>query len=345
MSHRRDRERIARPTASAVTGPGAMREREEETSSAAGSSDHDFSRVSVLSDRREADPLAGLEDDTAWIDDVIRTESAREEARTNAAFQTQFQAAFSAYRHGRYLDAARTFESLASSHPQSATDLLYNACQAYQRYGAQHGDLGARRARRDTEEAFADPSSRAQAQEAMHSGIAAYQAGEYPRAAHLFRTAYESVPAPEFQYNLGMALMHSGHPADALEAFGLARAAGIHVPERLLRRAERERNRTGDLSERDLEALTESNDEAIDSILSDARTDDAEVLFHTATRSFLDGRFDDAAQQFHDVQTTLSDSRGRPDVYLAWNEAMSRFRIRQYAEAVPLFRQALSLRR
>ena len=260
----------------------------------------------------------------------------------DANSRNEFDAATRAFDAGHYLEAAQAFEDLARRFPAQERELLYNACQALERLGA-GANLGVRRVRREVEDAYADPSSRQQARQAATDGVQAYQSHEYARAIGLFRSAYQAVPAPEFQFNIGMAALNAGHPADALEAFNQARAGGVQVPQRLMRQAENERNRSHDISQRDLEALGGSDADAIDELVRDASIDDAGVLFHSATRSFLDHHYDDAVRQFQDIQATLTAATGRSDVHMFWNEARARFSAGDYAGALPLFRQALSL--
>jgi hypothetical protein len=261
----------------------------------------------------------------------------------DTASVAEFQSATRAFEAGRYLEAAHAFENLASRFPAQQQDLLHNACRAYQELG-QDQNLGVRRVERDVLEAAADPANLARARQAATEGVQAYRAHDYARAAQLFLDSYQAVPSPELQFNLGMAALNFRHPADALEAFGLARAGGVHVPQRLIRRAEEERARIHDISERDLEALSGSEADAIDAIVNEASVADAGALFHTATRSFMDRHYEDAVIQYRDIQATLTRAQGRPDVYLLWNEAQARFRAGDYLAATPLFRQALSLR-
>ena len=261
----------------------------------------------------------------------------------DTASTAEFQTTTRAFEAGRYLEAAHAFESLAARFPAQQQDLLHNACRAYQELG-QDQNLGVRRVERDVLDAAADPANLARSRQAATEGVQAYSAHEYARAAQLFRDSYRAVPSPELQFNIGMAALNGRHPADALEAFGLARAGGVHVPQRLIRRAEDERARIHDISERDLEALSGSEADAIDAIVNEASVADAGALFHTATRSFMDHHYDDAVIQYRDIQATLTSTQGRPDVYLLWNEAQARFRAGDYPGATPLFRQALSLR-
>ncbi len=257
-----------------------------------------------------------------------------------ASTRAEFQSATRAYEAGRYLEAAQAFEDLARRFPSEQQDLLYNACRAYEHLGQ---NLEGRRVNRDIEDAYADPATRERSRQAMTSGIQAYQSHEYARAAQLFRDAYQAIPAPEFQFNVGIASLRSGHPADALEAFEAARAGGVSVPRRLIRQAEEERNRTHDISSRDLEALLGSEDEAIDAIVSEASLGDARIMFHTATRSFMDRNYNEAIRQFEDIQAVVSRSQGRPDLSILWNEARAQFNAGNYEQAVPLYRQSLSL--
>lgn len=254
----------------------------------------------------------------------------------------EFEAATRAFDAGRHLEAAQAFEDLARRFPAQEHELWYNACQAYERLGA-GANLGVRRVRREVEDAYADPANRQQARQAATDGVQAYQSREYARAMQLFRTAYQAVPAPEFQFNIGMAALNAGHPADALEAFNQARAGEVEVPQRLMRQAENERNRSHDISGRDLEALGGSDADAIDEIVRDTSIGDAGVLFHSATRSFLDHHYSDAVRQFQDIQATLTAATGRSDVNMFWNEARARFSAGDYLGALPLYRQALSL--
>ena len=254
----------------------------------------------------------------------------------------EFETATRAFDAGRYLEAAQSFETLARRFPAQAHELLYNACQAYERLG-DNANLGVRRVRREVEDAYADPSNRQQARQAATDGVQAYQSHEYAQAMQLFHSAYQAVPAPEFQFNIGMAALNALHPADALEAFNQARAGGVEVPQRLMRRAENEQRRSHDISGRDLDALGGSDADAIDEIVRDASLADAGVLFHSATRAFLDHHYDDAVRQFQDIQATLTAAHGRPDVNMFWNEARARFSAGDYLGALPLYRQALSL--
>ncbi len=272
---------------------------------------------------------------------VSSSETADANPIPDAVARSEFDAATRAFREGHYLEAAQAFEDLARRFPAQEHDLLFNACQAYQRLGGQ--DLGARRVRSQVEQAYADPANRQQARQAATDGVQAYQNHDYARAAQLFQTAFQAVPAPEFQFNIGMALLNAGQPANALEAFHAAQADGLEVPRRLLRQAEDARNRTQDISQRDLDALGGSESDAIEEIVREASIDDAGVLFHSATRSFLDQHYTDAVRQFQDIQATLTAATGRSDVHMFWNEARARFSAGDYAGALPLFRQALSL--
>jgi tetratricopeptide (TPR) repeat protein len=296
--------------------------------------------VSNMIQREIHDP--SLETSTTTSTTASSSETTDASPIPNANSRNEFDAATRAFDAGRYLEAAQAFEALARRFPAQERELLYNACQAYDRLGAD-ANLGTRRVRREVEDAYADPSNRQQARQAAMDGVQAYQNHEYARAAELFQTAYRVVPAPEFQFNIGMAFLNAGHPADALEAFRLARAGGVEVPQRLMRQAENERRRTQDISGRDLDALGGSEADAIDEIVRDASVSDAGVLFHSATRAFLDQHYDDAIHQFQDIQATLTAATGRPDVNMFWNEARARFRAEDYAGALPLYRQALSL--
>ncbi len=261
---------------------------------------------------------------------------------TSTAARAAFDRAVQDFEQGRFLEAARGFERLAEQYPSEQHDLLYNACRAYQRLG-EGQNLGTRRIQHDVEVALGDPNLRQQAQNAMQDGVQAYHASDFARAAQLFRDAYRAVPTPEYQFNLGMALMRGRHPADALEAFDLAGRGGVHVPRRLLRRVEEERNRTGDISQSDLDTLGGSETDAIEAIVREASIDDAEVVYNTATRSFMAGNFDDASRQFGNAQALLTNSLGRADVQLLWNEARSRFEAGDLVNAVSMFRRSLSL--
>lgn len=300
--------------------------------------------VSHLIQREIHDPSAETSTTTST---TSPTTSSSETTAANpipdANSRTEFEVATRAFDAGRYLEAAQAFESLARRFPAQEHELLYNACQAYDRLGAD-ANLGTRHVRREVEDAYADPSSRQQARQAAMDGVQTYQNHEYARAMQLFQTAYQAVPAPEFQFNIGMAALNAGHPADALEAFNQARAAGLDIPRRLMHQAENERRRSHDISGRDLDALGGSEADAIDEIVRDASISDAGVLFHSATRAFLDHHYDDAVRQFQDIQATLSAATGRPDVNMFWNEARARFSAADYAGALPLYRQALSLR-
>ncbi len=295
--------------------------------------------VNNVIQREVHDPSAETSTTTSTTASSSETTDANPIADANS--RGEFDAATRAFREGHYLEAAQAFEDLARRFPAQGHDLLFNACQAYQRLGGQ--DLGARRVRSQVEQAYADPANRQQARQAATDGVQAYQSHEYARAAQLFQTAFQAVPAPEFQFNIGMALLNAGHPADALEAFHSAQSGGLEVPRRLLRQAENERNRTQDISQRDLDALGGSEADAIEEIVREASIDDAGVLFHSATRSFLDQHYTDAVRQFQDIQATLTAASGRSDVHMFWNEARARFSAGDYAGALPLFRQALSL--
>ena len=256
--------------------------------------------------------------------------------------QAEFQSATRAYQAGHYLVAAHAFEHLAQVFPADQSIFFHNACRAYQHL-VQGRDLGARQLNREIENALSDPANREHAQRAASEAIQAFQTHQYARASQLFLEAYQAVPSPEMQFNAGVALLSGGHPADALEAFAAARQGGVHVPGRLIRQAEEARNRTQDISQRDLAALSGSEADAIEAIVTEASLDDAGALFQTASRSFMDGRYDDAIHQFQSVQTVMTNTRGRPDVYLLWDEAQARFRAGDYAAALPLYRQSLSL--
>jgi TolA-binding protein len=298
--------------------------------------------VSNMVQREIHDPNAETSTETSTPTTSSESEATGQATTADPASQAEFDAATRAFNEGHYLEAAQAFEELAARFPAQEHELLYNACQAYERLGADE-NLGVRRVRREVEDAYADPSNRQQARQAATDGTQAYQSHQYTRATQLFRTAYQAVPAPEFQFNVGMATLNAGHPADALEAFNLARAGGVEVPQRLIRQAENERNRSHDISQRDLDALAGSESDAIDQIVRDASISDAGVLFHSATRSFLDQRYDTAIHQFQDIQATLTATTGRPDVSMFWNEARARFSAGDCVGALPLYRQALSL--
>jgi Domain of unknown function (DUF4157) len=297
--------------------------------------------VSNLIQREIHDP--SMETSTTTSTTASSSETTDANPIPDANSRHEFEAATHAFDARRYLEAAQAFEDLARRFPAQERELLYNACQAYERLG-NNANLGVRRVRREVEDAYADPASRQQARQAATDGVQAYQSHEYARAMQLFHTAYQAVPAPEFQFNIGMAALNAMHPADALEAFNQARAGGVEVPQRLMRQAENERNRSHDISQRDLDALGGSDADAIDEIVRDASISDAGVLFHSATRSFLDHHYDDAVRQFQDIQATLTSTTGRPDVNMFWNEARARLSAEDYAGALPLYRQALSLR-
>jgi TolA-binding protein len=257
-----------------------------------------------------------------------------------AANRTAMNRAVELYEQGHYLRAGQAFERLASDFPSEQNAFLHNACQAYSRV---RENLETRRINHEVDVAVDDPATRTRAEQAMLEGNRAYATHQFARAAQFFLEAYQAVPAPEFQFNLAMAHLHSGHPADALEAFGIARAGGTHVPQRLIRQAEEERNRSHDISSRDLDALTGTEADAIEAIVSEASLDDSRTLYHTAARAFIEHRYDDAIRQFDDIQTLLTSSTGHADVNLFWNEAQARFRAENFVGAVPFFRRALSL--
>ncbi len=75
-----------------------------------------------------------------------------------------------------------------------------------------------------------------------------------------------------------------------------------------------------------------------------ASLSDADVLFHSATRSFLDHHYEDAVRQFQDIQATITATTRRSDAHMFCNEARARFSAEDYAGALPLYRQALGLR-
>src|SRR3954468_17390347 len=60
---------------------------------------------------------------------------------------------------------------------------------------------------------------KAQARALLVEGGGLLQSGDYAEALSRFEKAYALVPSPKIQYNLGLAYLGLGRPADALQAF------------------------------------------------------------------------------------------------------------------------------
>ena len=261
------------------------------------------------------DDLAGLEaDDSAVIESIVR-DAATADARG------QWEPAMRAFRARRYLEAARLFQRMQAIAPSGRSELAFNACQAYMR----HERTRVGRAAAPSREAID------QARPALEAAIAAYYAGDYRRAVQEFREADRLVPSAELAFNIGMAYERLGRPGDAAEAFRLHQQRGGRGSRARLRAAERAiaANPAAGLTERDLDALAESDAQAAESVVRGAEQADAGVAFTRGAEAFRRGDHRAAADEFAAAEPL--------GLAMRYNRALALYRAGDYEAAAAEF--------
>jgi tetratricopeptide (TPR) repeat protein len=282
----------------------------------------------------QRDPLAGLDEDDATSLNAILAEADRSEARA------LFEEGVARYRRHAYVEAGELFEQAAGLAPQAAQELQFDAARAYEmaaRGRASGPGAGGGAGRRGA--APAGDEAQAQAREAAEAGSTAYASGDWAGAIAAFRRSMAAMPAPEMEWNMAMAFFRSGQHADALDHFrAYASSSGSAAAAPWIRRCERAASRGGQLSERDLAILGESDEESMNAVVAEAQRADAQADFEAGTDLFRQGAFGDAAERFTSANAALPDS---PE--LAFDIAVANQRAGDYPAAIAGFKRYLGI--
>jgi tetratricopeptide (TPR) repeat protein len=156
----------------------------------------------------------------------------REATSTGVAeSQKQFEQGNNFYKEGKYGDALQAFERAYQQNPLGA--LRYNqaaaldkmgkrelAAQRYEAYLKETPDApDAAKVKTRIDKLRADALKDAQA--AFDRGQAAYNAGDFKKAASAFAEAYEQKPFPQFLYNIGASYDKAGDTQRAVQNYQL----------------------------------------------------------------------------------------------------------------------------
>jgi tetratricopeptide (TPR) repeat protein len=180
-----------------------------------------------------SDPDAPRADEARKAQERARAHMGGREATSTgvAESQKQFEQGNNFYKEGKYGDALQAFERAYQQNPLGA--LRYNqaaaldkmgrrelAAQRYEAYLKETPDApDAAKVKIHIDKLRADALKDAQA--AFDRGQAAYNAGDFKKAASAFAEAYEQKPFPQFLYNIGASYDKAGDTQHAVQNYQL----------------------------------------------------------------------------------------------------------------------------
>ncbi len=277
-----------------------------------------------------ADDLAGVDDDAASIGAVLRNAE-------SGAVRMAHAEGLAAFQRGDFLHAAELFEmGAAEATGQPRTALLQNAAKAYERQGLRFGVPGAQ---------GADDQRRGNVEQAellrlFQQAADAFAARDYGAALAQFRRIYDQAPMSQVVWNLAVTHYRLGNYADARDYFRdfQSRGGSGADPAQFIARCDRALAGNPQLSERDLAALGESNEESMEAVVGESVRADtqAEVLAGTneGIRLFAAHEFQAALQSFSAAAESAPDNPA-----VAWDMARTLQASGQYEAAVEVYRR------